>query len=98
MKKSLIATAAAAALCVVMAGNAHASKVINVKVHGLVCDFCAQAIGIMLKRDPAVGGSRINLNNKVVTIKLRNGRKISNKRITQLITAAGYQVVGIARR
>ena len=39
----------------------------------------------------------INLNNKVVTIKLRNGRKISDRRITQLITAAGYQVVGIAR-
>ena len=94
MKRTLIA---ATMLSFAMIGSAHAGKIINVKVHGLVCDFCAQAIGIMLKRDPAVGGSRINLNNKVVTIKLRNGRKISDRRITQLITAAGYQVVRIAR-
>ena len=97
MRKTLIAASAAAALCFVIVGNAHAAKIINVKVHGLVCDFCAQAIGIMLKRDPAVGGSRINLNNKVVTIKVRNGKRISDRRITQLITAAGYQVVRIAR-
>ena len=80
-----------------MNSPAFASSVINVKVHGLVCDFCAQAIGIMLKKDAAVSASRINLNSKIVTIKVRNGRKISNRRITQLITAAGYQVVGIAR-
>jgi len=94
MKKLLVV---AALLLVPMQGTAHAGNTINVKVNGLVCDFCAQAIGIMLKRDPAVKASKINLNSKVVTIRLKNGKRMSNGRVAQLITAAGYNVVRISR-
>lgn len=78
-------------------GAAFAGQVINVKVNGLVCDFCAQAIGIVLKRDPAVSGSHIDLNSKIVTINLKNGRNLPNDRINHLISSAGYNVVKINR-
>lgn len=94
MKKVMLA---AAMFCFAMSGTAIAGNVISVKVNGLVCDFCAQAIGIMLKRDPAVKGSRINLSSKVVTIQVKNGKQLPNGRIKKLITAAGYNVVKIVR-
>lgn len=94
MKKLLVT---AALLLVSVSGPAHAGNTINVKVNGLVCDFCAQAIDIMLKKDPAVKASRINLNTKLVTIRLNDGNQMSDGRIAQLITSAGYNVVGISR-
>lgn len=94
MKKVIVA---ATMLLFSFLGTAQAGNTIKVKVNGLVCDFCAQAIGIMLRRDPAVSASRINLNSKIVTIRLKNGKRMSNGRVNQLITAAGYNVVGIYR-
>lgn len=94
MKKVLLA---AALFYFSAQSTVFAGEVINVKVHGLVCDFCAQAIGIVLKRDPAVSGSNINLNSKIVTINLKNGRDLPNARINQLISSAGYNVVQINR-
>ena len=81
----------------ILVSAAQAGNTIQVKVNGLVCDFCAQAIGIMLKRDPAVKASRINLKSKIVTIRLKNGQRMSDNRVNQLITAAGYNVVRILR-
>ena len=87
----------AAALFVLFTSGPASAGIIKVKVNGLVCDFCAQAIGIMLKRDPSVSGSKINLSSKIVTIKVRNGRKLSDGKINRLITSAGYNVVKIYR-
>ncbi len=77
--------------------QAHAGATIQVKVHGLVCDFCSQAIGMIMSRDPSVAATQVNLTSKIVTIRLRNGRNITNQRVNQLITSAGYKVVGISR-
>lgn len=94
MKKAMLT---AALFYLATQSTAFAGQQINVKVNGLVCDFCAQAIGVVLKRDPAVSASRINLNSKIVTIDLNNGGNLSNNRINQLISSAGYNVVNIMR-
>ena len=97
MKKSLIATAAAAALCVVMAGNAHAGKIINVKVHGLVCDFCARAVTKVFGKQDAVENVHVDLDNGEIHVTLKPGADLSDEKVADLVKKSGYDLVSIGR-
>ena len=80
-----------------VSGNALASNKIMVKVNGLVCDFCIQSIGMMLKKEASVASSTIDMKQKFVIIHTKNGKNISDQRIAQLIEKAGYTVVSVKR-
>ena len=92
MRKLLLATAAFAMLT----SAAHA-ETIKASVNGLVCSFCATGIEKTFNAQPAVEKVHVDLDHKLVTINTKADQKLDDATVTQLITDAGYTVVGIER-
>ena len=70
---------------------------VHVSVNGLVCDFCARALEKVFGKEEAVKGIDVNLDTKIITINFKEDQTLSDERIKQLITDAGYNVEGIHR-
>jgi len=79
------------------AGATASAATIEMKVHGLVCGFCAQGIEKILRENPATDGVVVSLENKLVVVTTREGTDISDAVLTKAITEAGYSVKGITR-
>ena len=87
-------------LCFTFNINANSNKIsedIHVSVNGLVCDFCAQAISKVLHKEEAVEDVDINMDKAMIIIDLKDGHNIDNKKLTELIIGAGYNVEKIHR-
>lgn len=74
-----------------------AGRAINVKVNGLVCDFCARAVKKVFKKNEAIKDVEVNLDTKVITLDLNEGGEISDDEIGKAIKNAGYKLVSITR-
>ena len=74
-----------------------ASSEVKIGVNGMVCGFCAQGISKKFSKDPAVDSVKVNLENKLVTLKLKDGQDISDAAITGLLKDSGYSVSKIDR-
>ena len=105
MNKTII-LAALAALAIPAATSAQAQAaqaaparngMVTVKVNGLVCDFCVQALTRTFKKEKAVDGFHVDLSAKEIHLTFKRGQTLSDARIRTLVTNAGYNVVGIAR-
>jgi periplasmic mercuric ion binding protein len=83
-------------LGLLIAGAASAAT-IEMKVHGLVCGFCAQGIEKILRENPATDGVIVSLENKLVVVTTKQGTDITDAELTKAITDAGYSVKGITR-
>lgn len=79
-----------------MASTTNANDVVTVKVKGMVCSFCATGIKKKVSSEPGVAKVDVNLDEKRVTIDLKEGQKISDERVKALITDAGYSVESIS--
>lgn len=74
-----------------------AGKEINVKVKGLVCAFCVKNIEKSFLKNDAVEKVKADLDTKIVTINLKEGKTLSDEVITETISDAGYNVTTIER-
>ncbi len=90
MKRAIVCAIA------LIAGAAQAGT-IEMKVHGLVCGFCAQGIEKTLRKNPATADVVVSLEHKLVAVATRDGADIPDTELTQALTDAGYDVKGIAR-
>lgn len=79
-----------------LAAGANAGT-IEMKVHGLVCGFCAQGIEKALRKNPATADVVVSLENKLVAVTTRDGQDISDADLTKALTDSGYDVKGIER-
>ena len=70
---------------------------VHVSVNGLVCDFCARALEKVFGKEEAVKAIDVNLDTKIITVNFNQGQTLSDEKLTQLITDAGYNVEGIHR-
>ena len=70
---------------------------IDVEVNGLVCDFCAQAVTKVFKKQDEVVDIDVNLSSKKISVWLKDGMDISDEKLTKLIVDSGYNVVKINR-
>lgn len=68
-----------------------------VKVNGLICDFCVQALTRTFRKQASVKDFAVDLNAKEIRIGFKPGQSLDDARIRKLVTDAGYNVVGIAR-
>jgi periplasmic mercuric ion binding protein len=68
-----------------------ASQELTVGVKGMVCAFCAQGIEKKFKAENAVESVQVSLENKFVKLKFKEGQKISNEKITEILKDAGYE-------
>jgi copper chaperone CopZ len=79
------------------AAAAAAGNTVKVKIAGMVCAFCAQGISKNFKARPEVKSVDVNLDNKIVTLALNEGKTLPDDPINQIIKDAGYKVVEIQR-
>lgn len=69
----------------------------TVKVNGLVCDFCVQAITRNFRKQAAVASVQVDLDAKEVRLGFKAGQTMADAAIRDLIVKSGYNVVSIAR-
>lgn len=65
---------------------------VDVKVNGLVCDFCAQALEKTFGKRDEVESIRVDLDSGVVHIAYKQGQSLPEEEVKQLITDSGYAV------
>lgn len=90
-------------ICVSLIVHTLKSKIIDVEVEGLVCDFCAQSIEKVFMKQPGVEVVYVNLDRGNVHIKMadvfeKDEDGISDIRIRKLFEDAGYNVTNITRK
>lgn len=85
------------ALLGLFAAAAVSAGTIEMKVHGLVCGFCAQGVEKMLRENPATDGVMVSLEKEIVALTTKPGTDISDQELTKAITDAGYSVKSITR-
>lgn len=73
------------------------AKSVNVKVNGMVCEFCVSTIQKNLYKNNEVNNVAIDLDNQNVFIEFKKGQNISNEKISDIIVNNGYSVEKISR-
>ncbi len=73
------------------------ASTITAKVNGLVCDFCAQALRKVFKKEDAVDDITVDLNSGEVVVALKAGAALDDDRVKKLIRKSGYSLVSIER-
>ena len=67
--------------------------VIDIKVIGMVCSFCAQGIEKNISKLKMVENVDVNLKKGFVSIMVKDGESIDMNEIEQIIKDAGYKVL-----
>jgi copper chaperone CopZ len=60
--------------------------------------MCAQGIQKKFSNEKSVEKIKVNLDNKLVQILTKDGQNISDEKIKELISEAGYNVAEIERK
>jgi copper chaperone CopZ len=75
----------------------HNPHVIDVKVNGMVCDFCAQSVMKVFDKEQSVQKVDISLDDGLVILTLKDNGELSDKAIKDDIYYTGYDLVSIRR-
>ena len=67
--------------------------VIDIKVRGMVCSFCAQGIEKNISKLKMVENVDVNLKKGFVSIMVKDGESIDMNEIEQIIKDAAYKVL-----
>lgn len=70
---------------------------ITIHVNGLVCDFCAQVVIALFHEEEAVQQVNVDLTTQLIQVWLHENQTLSDEKLTELVTGAGYSVVNILR-
>lgn len=70
---------------------------IDVTVKGMVCSFCVQGIEKKFKGESSVDNVKVNLDESLVSIWLKENQKLSDDRIESLVKDSGYNIAQIKR-
>ena len=71
---------------------AHGGEVVHIKVLGLVCDFCAQAIEKVFMKTGQVEFVKADLDNALITMAMKEKNVFTDDFIREKVTDAGYTV------
>ncbi len=69
----------------------------KITVNGMVCAFCAAGIEKSFGKVDAVAKTIVDLDNKLVTIITKDGQKVDDATIKQIIKDNGFDTVNIER-
>lgn len=86
-----------AAALLFAASPALAAEHIEAKVNGMVCALCAKGIEEALAARPGVAAVKVDLDTKLVHVTLKDGGALSDAELKEIITDAGYALVGVSR-
>ena len=73
------------------------NEVLRISVNGLVCDFCARSIEKLFSKKESVKSINVNLEQMLITISLKKGKRLNDDIITKVITDSGYDIREIRR-
>ena len=74
-----------------------AGTLITMKIKGLICDFCAQAIEKVFFKQKEVSSIWLSLEDKILRVNLKKGKSLTDTLLKKLIGDAGYNLVSIKR-
>lgn len=77
---------------------AFAASEVKATINGMVCAFCSQGITKKFLNHESVESVKVNLTDKNVTVRVKDGKKLSDEEITEIITGSGFAVVKIERK
>ena len=77
--------------------NAVCEDTINIKVNGLVCDFCARSLEKVFLKRGDVAGIKVDLGKGSVVVAMKPGLTIDDETLAKLITDSGYNMNAIQR-
>jgi copper chaperone CopZ len=72
-------------------------RTIEMTVDGMVCAFCAQGIEKKLRGLPATDDVYISLEHHLVAMSLKKKGDVSDAKLKDLLTEAGYTVKSVKR-
>lgn len=70
---------------------------VEVKVNGMVCDFCARALEKVFGEREEVQDIKVDLDNSSIHIVMEEGETLDDATLRQLITDSGYAINAIDR-
>ena len=73
------------------------AETIRTTVNGMVCAFCATGIEKTFRKQPEVDTVKVDLANKLVTIKTKPGKTLSDARVKGVVAYSGYTMEKIVR-
>ncbi len=79
------------AVLIFSANFAFAVEELKVGVKGMVCAFCAQGIEKKFMSQSEVTKVEVSLANKYVKLSFKDGKRLSNEKIIEILKDAGYE-------
>jgi mercuric ion binding protein len=73
------------------------AETIRTTVNGMVCAFCATGIEKTFRKQPEVESVKVDLKEKLVTIKTKPGKTLSDAKVKEIVTYSGYTMGKIVR-
>lgn len=70
---------------------AFAGEELKVNVKGMVCAFCAQGIEKKFMAQPEVAKVEVSLANKFVKLNFKDGKRLPNEKVAEILKDAGYE-------
>ena len=92
MKRIIMSVAVLAAL-----SSSALAETIHTTVNGMVCAFCATGIEKTFRKQPEVESVHVDLPKKLVTVKTKPGKTLSDAKIKEVVTYSGYTMGKIVR-
>lgn len=74
------------------------AEVLNVKVKGMVCAFCANGLEKKFKKLDGLKSVKVSLKTKLITAKFEGKVPLNNDELKKLIVDSGYNVASIERK
>ena len=86
MKNIIVST-----ILILLGHFSFAGEELKVGVKGMVCAFCAQGIEKKFMSQPEVAKVEVSLANKYVKLNFKDGKRLPNKKIAEILKDAGYE-------
>lgn len=73
------------------------AETIRTTVNGMVCAFCATGIEKTFRKQSEVESVKVDLKEKLVTIKTKPGKTLTDAKVKEIVTYSGYTMGKIVR-
>lgn len=94
-KKNLLAAAFLLMMSATPSWALHTGETVHIKVLGLVCDYCAQAVNKVFMGTEKTESVDVDLDKALITLTMKKGAVFSDEEIKKFITDSGYALEGI---
>ena len=73
------------------------AETIRTTVNGMVCAFCATGIEKTFRKQSEVESVKVDLKERLVTIKTKPGKTLTDAKVKEIVTYSGYTMGKIVR-